>query len=218
MHLLFDLDGTLTDSFPGIGRCINHALAALGRDQVPDARLRVMVGSPLTAIFGDILESDDESLIDRAVAAYRLRFTDVGIFENDVFPGIPEALRAFRVWGHALQIVTAKPAVMAARVVRHFGIGDCFDAIHGPELTDRGCDKAALVEAALTRSGGRHIEAVMIGDRVDDIRAAQAHGIAAVAAGWGYGARSELTAAQPDFIAESVADLVTWIRARHSTL
>ncbi len=214
MLLLFDLDGTLTDSFPGIGRCINHALVELGREAVPEARLRLMVGAPLTTIFGDVLASVDAALVDRAITAYRVRFDAIGIFENDVFPGIPEALRVFRESGHTLHVVTAKPAVMATRVVKHFGIDHYFEEIHGPELTDRGCDKAVLVSAALARTGDRDVEAVMIGDRVDDIRAARAHGIGAVGAGWGYGARSELVDAQPDHIAETVADLIDWVGSR----
>jgi len=213
MHLLFDLDGTLTDSFPGISRCINHALGELGRDAVPETDLRGFVGAPLTEIFGVLLASGDDALLDRAVTAYRSRFSAVGIFENQVFPGIPEALRTFRESGHSLQVVTAKPTVSARRVVRHFALDGYFEAIHGPALTDRTCSKADLVGAALKVAGTHAARAVMVGDRAEDISAARAHGVRGVAAGWGYGSRAELAAAGPDYLAETVADLVSWVQS-----
>jgi len=211
MHLFFDLDGTLTDSWPGISACINHALGDLGRAPEPAVRLRAMIGAPLTAIFEALLGSTNAVLIDRAVASYRVRFNDVGIFENRLFPGIAGALRELHEKGHALQVVTAKPAVSAGRVMKHFGLDAFFGAVHGPGLADRSCDKAELVGAALRLAGGDPRCAIMIGDRADDVLAARARSVRVVAAGWGYGSREELAAAGPDFTAESVDDLVRWI-------
>jgi phosphoglycolate phosphatase len=212
MLLLFDLDGTLTDSAPGIVGCINHALVALARPPLPEAQLLPMIGTPLTAIFGVVLESGDERLLDAAVRSYRQRFDTVGIFENALYPGIVPALDELRDAGHELRVVTAKPAPAARRVLDHFGIAGHFDAVHGPALTDRGCDKADLVAAALetARMPGA---AVMIGDRADDVRAARRHGVRAVAAGWGYGSHEELLAAGPEYLAPSVAHLREWLRA-----
>jgi phosphoglycolate phosphatase len=212
-HLFLDLDGTLMDSFVGIARCINHALAQLGRDGVGEPELRGMVGAPLTAIFGVLLASSDDALVDRAVDAYRSRFNRVGMFENQVFAGIPEALLGFRASGHSLQVVTAKPATSARLVLEHFALSEYFEAIHGPELSDRNCNKADLVLAALEIAGGHAADAVMIGDRAADISAARAHGVRAVGAGWGYGSRAELTAAAPDYLAETVTDLVAWVQS-----
>ena len=211
MHLWFDLDGTLTDSFPGISRSINHALAELGRDPVADARLRGLVGTSLTAIFAALLKSSDAALLDRAVAAYRDRFNTSGIFENSVFPGMAEALVEFRAAGHSMRVVTVKPAVSARRVLAHFALDALFDAVHGPEIKDRTCNKADLVAAALTAAGGRTSEAVMIGDRAEDVTAARANAIRAVGVGWGYGSRAELADATPDYIAETVSDLKAWV-------
>jgi phosphoglycolate phosphatase len=213
MHVFLDLDGTLTDSFVGISRCVNHALAELGRDSVSEPQLRGMVGTPLTTIFAVLLASDEAALLDRAVSAYRARFNAIGIFENQVFPGIPEALHQFRESGHSLQVVTAKPTVSARRVVEHFALDGFFDAIHGPELTDRSCNKADLVMAALKVAGGHAAHAVMVGDRAEDVVAARAHRVRAVGAGWGYGSRAELTAEAPDYLAETVTDLVAWVQA-----
>ena len=217
MDLLFDLDGTLTDSLPGIMRCINHALAELGRDPVPDARCRGAVESPLGTIFGSLLGSSDPELIDRAVAAYRARFDSIGMFENNVFPGVASALATFRRSGHTLQVVTAKPAPAARRVIAHFGLEHYFEAVHGPDPNERACSKADLVRAALQQTLADPMQAVMIRDRVDDILAARAHGLRSVAAGWGYGDPDELQAAAPDFIARTVPELVAWVQAAGQT-
>ena len=213
MDLFFDLDGTLTDSSSGIIRCINHALVELGHERVADDRLLGMIGAPLTTIFRTLLGPTDVVGLDRAVAAYRTRFDDVGIFENALFPGIANALDELHRRGHVLQIVTAKPAASARRVVAHFEIARFFDAVHGPELGDRSCDKADLVGAALRVAGGDKNQTMMVGDRAEDVLAAHAHGIAAVGVGWGYGSRQELLNAGPAYVAESVAELVLWVHA-----
>jgi phosphoglycolate phosphatase len=215
MHLLFDLDGTLADSFPGIGRAINQTLTTLGRQPVPYEQLRQFVGARLTSIFSTLLESDDADLVDRAVDIYRPLFDEVGIFESRVFPEIPSALSTFRNCGHSLQVVTVRSIDSATLVVRHFGLDQYLDAVHGPDRTQRVCDKADLVRAALDLAGAESHEAIMIGDRAEDIRAARAHGVRAVAAGWGYGALEELRDAGPDFIAATIADLVTWVQSNH---
>jgi phosphoglycolate phosphatase len=213
MHLFFDLDGTLTDSSPGIIRCINHALAELGRERVADDGLIGLIGTPLTTIFETLLGSTDVVMLDRAVAAYRTRFNDVGMFENAVFPGIAGALDELHRSGHALQIVTAKPAVSARRVVAHFEMTRFFNAVHGPALTDRSCDKADLVAAALQFAGGDNHQSVMIGDRAEDVLAARAHDVRSVAVGWGYGPRPELIAAGPAHVANNVSELIEWVHA-----
>jgi phosphoglycolate phosphatase len=213
MHLLFDLDGTLTDSFPGISQSVNHALVDVGREPVSDAQLRPLVGAPLRTIFNTLLGPADLVVMKRVIATYRARFDEVGIFENRVFPGIPEALAGFRTSGHTLQVVTARSAASARHVVRHFALEGYFEAVHGPEAADHACDKADLVLAALRTKGASADEAVMIGDRGDDIRAARAHGVRAIAVRWGYGAPPEIAAAEPHFVAETLADLVAWIQS-----
>ena len=210
MHLLFDLDGTLVDSFPGISRSINHALTTLGRGPVPEEQLRPFVGARLATIFSTLLQSEDATLVDRAVDIYRPLFDEVGILESHVFPGVPDALTTFRSAGHSLQVVTVRSIDSARLVVRHFGLDHYFDAVHGPHPTERAGDKADLVRAALDLAGAQSGDAIMIGDRAEDIRAARAHGVCAVAAGWGYGAHEELCDARPDYFAATISDLVAY--------
>ncbi len=212
MHLFFDLDGTLTDSGPGIVRCINHALVAEGREPVADARLRPMIGVPLTTIFSTLLEAQDARTLDRAVESYRRRFHTTGMFENRLFPGVLEALDELSRAGHRLQIVTAKPRVAAERVIDHLQIAGYFVAVHGPALADRTCDKAALIASAVAVANGEQGAAVMIGDRADDIHAGRRRNVRTIAAGWGYGTRDELLAAGPAYFAPTVADMVAWVQ------
>lgn len=214
MQIFFDLDGTLTDSSPGIVRCINYALETLGHDPAKDDVLRPMIGTPLSIIFADVLSTHDEATIDRAIAAYRERFNDVGMFENSLFPGTAAALETLTHGGHALQVVTAKPAVAARRILEHFEVQRVFGAVHGPELTDRSCDKAELIGAALRFSRGNAGDAAMVGDRAEDMLGARAHGVHSIAAGWGYGSRQELVAARPDFVAEHIDAVVDWVNRR----
>jgi len=213
MNLLFDLDGTLTDSSPGIVRCIEHGLAAAGHHADEAERARRLIGVPLPDIFRSLLDSTDEQAIERAVAAYRTRYNETGMFENALYPGVADALDELYGSGHTLQVVTAKPAVSAARVLDHFGIARFFRAVHGPDLSARSYRKADFVRAALQLTGSDPTETTMIGDRVEDVEAAREHGVAAVAVAWGYGARQELLDAGPSYLAESAAGLVAWVRS-----
>lgn len=211
MHILFDLDGTLTDSSPGIVRCINHALAMQGRARVEEARLRPLIGAPLSTIFRETAGMDDAA-IDAAIHDYRDRFYEAGMFENSVFPGIVEALEALQRAGHVMQVVTVKPAVAARRIIEHFDLARYFADVHGPDPTERTCDKADLVASALQRAGTIGAHVAMVGDRADDIRAARRHAVRAVAVGWGYGTQDELLAAGPEYLAPTVAHLLDWVR------
>jgi phosphoglycolate phosphatase len=212
VHLLFDLDGTLTDSAPGIVRCINHALAELGEPCAGDAELRALIGSPLQAIFARLLAAADSQRLGRAVSSYRSRFDCTGIYENSLFPGIDRLLADLRGRGHALQLVTIKPADVAQRVLDHFEIARFFDAVHGPDPDDEHCDKARLVGSALERAGGLAADALMIGDRVADVAAARAHGVRAIGVGWGYGAPEELLSAGAMSVVSSAAELVALVQ------
>ena len=214
MHLLFDLDGTLVDSFPGISRSINQTLTTVGREPVPESELRQFVGKRLAVIFSTLLGAEDETLVDRAVEIYRPLFDEVGILDSRVFPGIPEALATLRNAGHSLQVVTVRSIGSAKLVVRHFGLEQYFDAVHGPDRALRSGDKADLVRAALDLAGAEPRDTIMFGDRSDDVRAARTHGVHAVAVEWGYGTADELRDAEPDYFAPSVADLVSYTTRR----
>jgi phosphoglycolate phosphatase len=141
MNLLFDLDGTLTDPFTGITKCISYALNMLDRKLPPGESLRWCIGPPLKDSFAKLLASDDDALTERAVAFYRERFGTVGLFENEVYDGIPEVLEALQKNGHTLYVATSKPVVYAKRIIDHFGLHRYFKWIFGSELDGTRSDK-----------------------------------------------------------------------------
>jgi phosphoglycolate phosphatase len=200
-HLLFDLDGTLTDPGPGITGCLAHALTLLGRDVPSEEVLRSCVGPPLQTTFPALLgEPPGESpLTDRAIALYRERFVEIGMYENAVYPGIPELLARLRDAGCRLYIATAKPTVFARTIVRHFGIEPYFTGVYGSELSGERSDKAELVTHLLAQEGIPGESAIMIGDRKYDMHAAASCGLrASVGVTYGYGSADELWEAGAD--------------------
>jgi phosphoglycolate phosphatase len=216
MHLLFDLDGTLTDSRCGILRCFQHALDELACEAPVESTLESYIGSPLPIgeCFAELLGTTDPVCIDRAVALYRSRFERVGMFENALYPGAGEALAELDAAGHTLHVVTAKPAVYARRILDHFSIAPFFASIHGPDLGDRDVTKTDLVRRCLVHSRAAAAEAVVIGDRGADIIAARANTARSIGVRWGYGDREEL--ADADHIVESWKELLACL-ARQPT-
>jgi phosphoglycolate phosphatase len=212
MHLLFDLDGTLTDSREGVVRCMQHALEHLGRRSPPPADLATFIGPPLAGTFATLLGTADPALVEEAIAAYRARFERVGIFENAVYPGIRDALAELAAAGHDLYVVTVKPRRYARQILEHVELAGVFTAVHGPELGHREHTKRALIRELCTDARVPARRAVMIGDRAEDIVGAKENGLASIGVTWGYGSRAELEAAQPDVLVGSSAELVARIR------
>jgi phosphoglycolate phosphatase len=192
MHLLFDLDGTLTDPFPGITKCIQYALVAMGRPEPAAESLRWCIGPPLKKSFESLLGPAKEHLAEVAVAKYRERFGSVGLFENNLYPAIAETLDQLKQSGHSLSVATSKPTVFAERIIAHFGLGKYFRSINGSELDGTRSDKTALIEYVLRRDDIAPIDAIMIGDREHDMIGARRNGVAGLGVGWGYGSMKEL--------------------------
>jgi len=205
--IFFDLDGTLTDPRPGITRSIVHALEALGHDAPDPDSLTWAIGPALVDSFARLGVAEPEV----ALGHYRARYTDVGLFENRVYPGIPEALAALSADGYRLFVATAKPHVYARRITAHFGLAPFFEAEFGPELDGTRNDKGALLAHAREVLGLGDVHAVMIGDRMHDHRAAHATGMAALAVRWGYGDDGEHALA--DAICDRPQDLADAVRA-----
>jgi len=191
--LFFDLDGTLTDSKPGITRCIQHALTLLERDAPHADELGWCVGPPLKASFARLLGSDDPALLERALMLYRERFGTIGLFENALYPEVPETLRELQAAGYRQIIVTAKPHVYARRIAEHFGLLGPIEAVYGSELDGTRGDKGELIAHVLQRESIAPAEALMIGDREHDMLGAARCGVKAIGATWGYGGADELS-------------------------
>jgi phosphoglycolate phosphatase len=212
--ILFDLDGTLTDPREGITRSIAHALERMGVEPPPLEALTFAIGPPLRDSLARLLGTTDRAAVERALAAYRERFADVGLFENSPYAGIDAALHALAATGAALFVATSKPLVYAERIVRHFGLDLHFVAVHGCELDGTREDKRDLLAHLLPHHGVERDSAVMIGDRGGDMRAARHHGLHALGVLWGYGSEAELRdagahalCARPAALVESLAAL-----------
>jgi len=148
--IYFDLDGTLTDPKPGITRSIQYALQRLDHPTIPtEDELTWCIGPPLRTSFVRLL---GDHTADRAVALYRERFSDIGLYENRVYDGIGEVLTTLRASGHRLFVATSKAHVFADRIIDHFGLRDHFEYVFGAELDGTRADKSHLLEYALKQA------------------------------------------------------------------
>ncbi len=205
--LFFDLDGTLSNPSDGITRCIQYALERLGRPYPPKSELTQFIGPPLRYTFPRLLGTDEPALIEKAVAHYRERYGDVGLFENEVYPGVPELLERLHGDGCRLYVVTSKPTVYADRIIEHFGFGRFFLKVFGPALDGRFDEKSELIEFILRELSPDPKRTVMIGDRARDIESGKTHGLGTIGVTYGFGSKEEITAARPDRICDSPRDI-----------
>ena len=206
LTLLFDLDGTLTDSRPGIISGIQHALSVMGLEVPPEASLLRFIGPPTHDTFRELLSSADPELNARAIGIYREYYAKVGLYENSVYPGVADGLAALREAGARLFVATSKPEVFAKRIIEHFELAPYFEHVYGSELSGERSNKGDLI-AHVLRSEGLTNDAWMIGDRLHDIRGAKLNGLRSAGILWGYGSREELAQAGADALFASMAEL-----------
>ncbi len=203
----FDLDGTLTDPALGITSSLQRGLEACGIEPPPREALTRFIGPPLDETFSGAFGMDEEK-VRRATAGFRAYFAERGIFENKLYPGIPEMLASLREAGAALCIATSKPEGFAVRIAEHFGIARYFTRIAGAAMDETRTKKAEVIaylkeELGLSLSEG----ILMIGDRRHDVTGARAHGIPTVGVLYGYGSEEELNGAGAFALADTVEDL-----------
>ena len=216
-YILFDLDGTLTDSMPGITRAVQYALRRYGIEETNLDALKPFVGPPLTDSFMEFYGFSPEDAA-KAIALYRERFAPIGIFENSVYPGIPDLLERLKEKGMLLAVASSKPECYVRQILAHFDIEKYFDVVVGSELDGSRSQKEEVVEEALKRLGiltvpveKRKSVCVMIGDRKFDLQGAKAHFLTGVGAGYGYASAGELEEEGADYIAETVEKLAQYL-------
>lgn len=203
--ILFDLDGTLTDSGEGIINCASLALQHFGID-VPDREtMRQFVGPPLVDSFGKFGVPADQ--VDEAVKIYRSRYVPIGKYENAPYPGIYELLDNLLAQGHTLHVATAKPEDMSLDILNHFDLARYFTLICGASLDTSRNTKAAVI-ACLLEKAGRDSSMVMVGDTAYDVLGAKAHGIPTIGVAWGYGKVKDMEEAGAVGIAYSMDELL----------
>lgn len=203
--VLFDLDGTLVDSAPGIWASVRAAAAELGLPRPTPDQLRAMVGPPLQDGFAAVFGLRG-AVVDAAVAAYRAHYTAGAIFEVTVYAGIPELLQRLADDGATLAVATSKPGPSAVRVLEHTGLLGAFATVHGATFDGSVRHKDQVVGAALAaHPDGR--DPVLVGDRAQDVLGAAAHGLPCIGAGWGPAPDGELAGAGAAAIACTPADV-----------
>ncbi|WP_074389761.1 HAD family hydrolase [Streptococcus suis] len=204
--ILFDLDGTLTDSGQGILNSVAYTLEKMGIEEPDTANLNRFIGPPLYESFSRFYQLSPEDT-QSAVDAFRVYFKEKGMFENQLYPGIIPLLEELRTAGKTLVIATSKPEIFAKQILEHFGIAHYFDVIAGASLDSSRISKADVIGYAINQLEAFPKHAVMIGDREHDIEGARMHQLPAIGVLYGYGNKQEFEKAGATMIVETVQDL-----------
>ena len=208
-YVLFDLDGTVTDSAPGILNSGEYALKRILGSTPPREAMRRMIGPPLTEsmheYFGVPLNR-----VDEAIRLYREYYLTKGIYENELYPGIRETLFALKDLGAVPCLASAKPEFMVEKVLKHFGLDKVFEVAAGGSDGPDGGNKRVIIGNVMRRAGfSDPREGVMVGDRIFDIRGAREAGMDSVGVLYGYGSEEELAGAGADMLAKDAASLLS---------
>lgn len=204
--MLFDLDGTLSDSAPGILGALRYAFAASGLPPLDPRTERTLLGPPFYESLPPLI---GEQHLDGVIEAYREHYGAGGMFETTVYDGVTDVLDRLRTAGLRLAVATSKPEHYAVPIVEHLGLADYFATVGGDELDGSLGTKALVIGKVLQRLGEPAADTVvMVGDREHDVAGAQAHGISCLGAGWGYGLPGELEHAGASAICDLPGDLL----------
>ncbi|MFP5290881.1 MAG: HAD hydrolase-like protein [Actinomycetes bacterium] len=191
--ILLDLDGTITDSAPGITDTLAYTYEQLGMAVPAYDELLRWVGPPIMDSFRD-LAGMDQPTAERALEIYRARYLDRGAYDSTLYPGMGLLVRDIADAGIPLSLATSKPELPATLMLEHFTIAQCFTVITGASADETRSEKADVVEEALRRLRDLDVSldnVVMIGDRIHDIEGAAEHGVPTIAVEWGYGTDDE---------------------------
>ncbi len=219
-YLLFDLDGTLTDPKEGITKSVQYALKSFGIDEPDLDKLTPFIGPPLKGSFMEFY-GFDEAQAEEAVGKYREWFTPKGIFQNMVYEGIPQMLKALRKQGKVMAVASSKPQEFVEQILEHFAIREYFSVVVGSCMDGTRVRKEEVVEEALRQleraADKGNVSAVpqaldvagtvMVGDRKFDIEGGKEYGLVTVGVSFGYAGEGELERAGADYVADTVEAL-----------
>ncbi len=205
--IIFDLDGTLTESGEGIVKSVQYALTKMGMQPPEPESLHCFIGPPLVEQFMSYA-AFNRNEAERALKFYRERFAEIGIFENRLYNGIPDMLKALKAAGNTLVIASSKPEVYVERIVEHFDIAQYFTVVVGATMDEKRSTKEQVILEALSRLEiKKEDKTVMVGDKSHDVLGARRFRIPCVAVSYGYGTAEELNEVQPDITVDSVKRL-----------
>ncbi len=206
--ILFDLDGTLTDSGEGIINCALLALEHFGLPLPDRETMRVFVGPPLHETFVKFGVPADKA--DEAVKIYRSRYIPTGMFENSPYPGVAELLKTLKANGHSLLIATSKPEWMAVDILKHFQLDQYFDCICGASMDTSRSSKEDVIAYLLAQNGSAE-NMIMVGDTHYDVIGSKMHNIPCIGVSWGYGSVEDMVSAGAVAIANSPEALLEYL-------
>ena len=210
-YLLFDLDGTITDSAEGIVHSVAYALERMGIQEEDKSRLTRFVGPPLRDSFMEYYGFTEEQA-EQAVWLYREYYEEKGIFENKVYEGNEHLLDACCRAGRQIILATAKPQNYAEQILDYFKLRQYFADVQGSSMDKSKVTKTDVIRCALADNRIEHLdEAVMIGDRKHDVEGARACGLKCAGVLFGYGGREELEQCKAEWILDTVEDLEAFL-------
>lgn len=208
-YILFDLDGTLSDPKEGITKSFQYALAHFGIKVENLDELESVIGPPLKSSFMNFYQLKEEETI-AAISKYRERFGKIGLYENEIYPGVKELLMELVDKGCQIAVASSKPTEYVEQICEYFQIKQYFHHIVGSFMDGRRVEKEEVIEEAIAQFGNiSKDEIIMVGDRKFDVTGAHKRGLKAVGVTYGYGGRKELTEAGADFLVDSVQELKT---------
>lgn len=206
-YVFFDLDGTITDSGLGITKSVQYALRAFGIEETNLKKLEPFIGPPLKDSFMEFYHMDEEQA-NKAVKAYREYYEVTGLFENEVYDGIPNVLKQLKKAGKEMVLATSKPEVFAKKILEHFQLDSYFSIIAGADLEGNRVEKLDVMKYAIGLANSEdYTQIVMIGDRKYDIEASNQLGIETIGVLFGFGSREELERAGATYLVETPAEI-----------
>ena len=206
---LFDLDGTITDPKEGITKCVQYSLKFFGIDEPELDNLECFIGPPLHKSYQIYYNFSEEDSF-KAVAKYRERYSDIGIFECNLYSGIEEVIRNIKENGGMVGLATSKPEEFAIELLKHYNIYEYFDCVTGSMMNGNRSDKTEVLQEAFSRmniSKDMYSEVVMIGDRLHDIVGANNMNIESIGVKYGYSVGEELKEAGATYIVGTTSEL-----------
>lgn len=212
-YILFDLDGTLTYSHPGIYRCLRYAFEALGKPAPTDERLRPCIGPPLAYSFS-VLFGFSEEETEFAVKKYRELYAEKGLFENEPIPGAKEMLRDLSEAGYVLAVATSKPKLFADRIADKFSFKPFLSAVAGSGTDGSLPTKADVIREAMRLLNAPKEFCLMVGDQTYDAVGARECGVAFAGLDIGYAEKGELEKQNPDYLFSNFRQLTELLTKR----
>jgi phosphoglycolate phosphatase len=211
-NVLFDLDGTISDSQEGVVGCYQYTIGKLSRYRYEDNEIKKLIGTPLRGMLSILLKSNDKELINEAVRLYREKFAEIGIIGNKAYPGIPELLTALNSGSYDVFLVTMKNRDDAEKITKYLNFENIFSGIYGPNMDGQPDKKAQLIKTLISEHGLAPDETVMVGDRKEDIIAGKSNGNLTIGITWGYGSKYEITGSAPDRICATPNEILSAIK------